>query len=62
MSRGRRRYRRTRITAGSASSGVKADDSKRLRELEHENARLKRIVADQVLENQALKQIPEGNW
>jgi transposase len=42
--------------------GMKADDVKRLRELEAENARLKRIVADQVLENQALKEIAKGNW
>ena len=42
--------------------GMKADDAKRLRELEKENARLKRIVADQVLENQALKEIAKGNW
>ena len=42
--------------------GMKADDAKRLKELERENARLKRIVADQVLENQALKEIARGNW
>ena len=42
--------------------GMKADDVKRLKELEQENARLKRIVADQVLENQALKEIAKGNW
>lgn len=42
--------------------GMKADDAKRLKELERENARLKRIVADQVLENQALKEISRGNW
>ena len=42
--------------------GMKADDAKRLKELERENARLKRIVADQVLENQALKEINRGNW
>jgi len=40
--------------------GMKADDAKRLKELERENARLKRIVADQVLENQALKEINRG--
>jgi transposase-like protein len=38
-------------------AGMKADDAKRLRELERENARLKRIVADQALEAQALKEI-----
>jgi putative transposase len=42
--------------------GMKADDAKRLRELERENARLKRIVADQVLENEALKEVAKGNW
>ena len=42
--------------------GMKADDAKRLKELERENVRLKRIVADQVLENQALKEVAKGNW
>lgn len=42
--------------------GMKADDAKRLKELERENARLKRIVADQVLENEALREISRGNW
>ena len=42
--------------------GMKADDAKRLKELERENSRLKRIVADQVLENHALKEIARGNW
>ena len=32
--------------------GMKADDAKRLKELERENALLKRVVADQLLENQ----------
>jgi putative transposase len=34
--------------------GRKADDAKGLKELGRENARLKQIVADQLLENQAL--------
>jgi putative transposase len=51
-------YHRWRTQFG----GMKADDVKRLKELEQENARLKRIVADQVLENQALKEIARGNW
>lgn len=41
--------------------GVKPDDVKRLKELEVENARLKRIVGDQTLENAALKEIAKGN-
>jgi putative transposase len=32
--------------------GMKANDAKRLKALERENVQLKRIVADQVLENQ----------
>jgi putative transposase len=42
--------------------GMKADDVKRLKDLEAENVRLKRIVADQVLEVAALKEIAKGNW
>jgi len=42
--------------------GLKADDAKRLKELERENGRLKRMLADQLLENQALKEIGRGNW
>ncbi len=41
---------------------MKADDAKRLRELERENASLKRIVADKELENVALKEIAKGNF
>ena len=37
--------------------GMKADDAKRLRELERENARLKRIVADKELEIDALQEM-----
>jgi len=42
--------------------GMKADEAKRLKELERENVRLKRIVADQMLENAALREISKGNW
>jgi putative transposase len=42
--------------------GMKANDAKRLKELERENQQLKRIVAGQVLENQALKEIARGSW
>ncbi len=42
--------------------GMKADDAKRLRELERENSRLKRIVADKELEIDALREISRGNW
>jgi transposase len=49
-------YHRWRAQYG----GMKADDVKRLKELEAENAKLKRIVADQTLENAALKEIARG--
>ena len=42
--------------------GMKADDVKRLKELERENLSLKAIVADQALEVRALKEIAKGNW
>ena len=42
--------------------GMKANDAKRLKELERENSSLKAIVADQALEVRALKEIARGNW
>ncbi len=42
--------------------GMKAQDAKRLKELERENRSLKAIVADQALEVRALKEISRGNW
>jgi putative transposase len=42
--------------------GIKGEEVKRLKELERENARLKRIVADQALEAQALREVARGNW
>ena len=41
---------------------MKSDDARRLRELERENARLKRIVVAKELEIDALKEIAKGNW
>jgi putative transposase len=51
-------YHRWRAQYG----GMKADDVKRLKELERENSRLKAIVADQALEVRALKEVAKGNW
>jgi transposase-like protein len=42
--------------------GMKADDAKRLKELEKENARLKRIVADQALDIDMLKELNRGDF
>jgi putative transposase len=40
--------------------GMKASDAKRLKDLEHENVRLKKIVADQALDIDMLKEIAKG--
>lgn len=42
--------------------GMDVSDAKRLRQLEDENARLKKIVADQALDNQALKAVLAKKW
>ena len=42
--------------------GMKADDVKRLKELERENAQLKRIVANKEIEIDALREVSKGNW
>ncbi len=42
--------------------GMKAEEMKRLRELEQENGRLKRIVADLELDKAILKEVMEGNY
>jgi transposase-like protein len=41
--------------------GMKAEEAKRLKELEQENARLKRLVAEQALDIQMLKELVQGN-
>ena len=42
--------------------GLKLDQAKRLKELERENSKLKRLVAELSLEKQVLKDIAEGNF
>jgi len=42
--------------------GMKADDAKRLKDLEKENARLKRLVAEQALDIDRLKEVNRGNF
>ena len=42
--------------------GMKADDAKRLRELEKENARLKRLLADAELDKAILREAASGNF
>ena len=42
--------------------GLKLDQARRLKELEKENARLKRVVADLALEKQVLRDVAQGNF
>jgi len=42
--------------------GLKLDQAKRLKKLERENRKLKRLVAELSLEKQVLKDIAEGNF
>lgn len=51
-------YHRWRAQFG----GMKAEEAKRLKELEKENARLKKLVADAELDKAMLKELLEGKW
>ena len=42
--------------------GLKLDQAKRLKELEKENTRLKRLVAELSLEKQVLRDVAQGNF
>jgi len=41
---------------------MKVDQAKRLKELERENIRLKRAIADSTLDKLTLKEVAEGNF
>ena len=51
-------YHRWRAQYG----GLKADDVRRLKELEGENTRLKRLLAEAELEKDALRELAKGNF
>jgi len=42
--------------------GMKADGGKRLKELEIENTRLKKLLAEAELDKAMLKELAEGKW
>ena len=46
----------------SKYSGMEISEAKRLRELELENARLKKLLAEAELDKAAMKEIIEGKW
>ncbi len=46
----------------SKFGGMDISEAKRLRALEEENAKLKRLLADQLLDNAALKELLSKKW
>ncbi len=42
--------------------GMKANEAKRLKQLEQENVRLKKLLAEQALDNAMLKELNSGKW
>ena len=46
----------------SEYGGLKSDQVKRMKELEMENARLRRAISDLTLEKLILKEAASGNW
>jgi len=46
----------------SKYGGMDVSDARRLKELESENRRLKKLVADLSLDNQALKEVVSRKW
>jgi hypothetical protein len=59
----RRLPSQNRVTFAGARStaGPAVEQAKRLKDLERENARLRRLVADLSLEKQILKDVASGN-
>lgn len=52
----------TFYTWKSKFGGMSVSEAQRLRQLEAENSKLKRIVADLTLDNVALKDVLSKNW
>jgi putative transposase len=46
----------------SKYGGMEVSEAKRLRELESENAKLKKLLAEAELDKAAMKEIIEGKW
>ena len=46
----------------SKYGGMEVSEARRLRELETENVRLKRLLAEAELDKAALKELVEGKW
>jgi putative transposase len=46
----------------SKYAGLEVNEAKRLRELESENQKLKKLLAEKLLENEALKDVVSKKW
>jgi putative transposase len=46
----------------SVYGGMEVSEAKRLKDLESENAKLKRLLADAMLDNAALKEVVSKKW
>jgi len=46
----------------SKYAGLEVNEAKRLRELESENNKLKKLLAEKLLENEALKDVVSKKW
>ena len=57
-----RRGRANVLPLAAGVRGLRVDQAKRLQELERENSRLKRLVADQALANAMLRDVAAGNF
>ena len=55
-------FRQTFYRWRSEYGGLRVDQARRLKQLETENGRLKRAVAELTLDNQILKEAAEGNF
>lgn len=46
----------------SKYAGLEINEAKRLKELESENSKLKKLLADKLLENEAMKDVLSKKW
>jgi putative transposase len=46
----------------SKYAGLEVSEAKRLKELEHENAKLKKLLAEKLLENEAMRDVLSKKW
>jgi putative transposase len=46
----------------SKFAGLEVNEAKRLRELEHENSKLKKLLAEKLLEVEAMKDVLSKKW